>query len=469
MITEQELAKLSYPEMPRIVTNDLPGPKSREVIERALKFQTPTRPSVGGRLVVESGLGAGIKDPDDNIYLDMSAGVAVSSVGRNHPKVIAAVRDQSERLMHSAGLINETTVALAEKLSSVMPKGLAGECFTWFGLSGSSAVETAIKFAKAITGRSQIVAFEGGYHGVFHGSVALTTREGYRDRFRPFMPGAMHLPYAYCYRCFADLKYPECNIACARYADYKLTTPNTGAEDVAAVIVEPMQADGGYLDPPVEFLQSLRETCTKRGILLIADEVQAGGGRTGKMWSVEHAGVVPDMMTWAKAIGGDMPLAGLTMHRKYYDQLPKSSQVITAAENALANVVALANLDILTDPDANLIGRAAIVGEEMKAELIGLLGDSAIVDDIRGRGFFIGLELVESKRSRKPLDAKAVGQILRRCEQSGVRVMSCGRYSTAVRLMPPLITTRQHFREGLRLFADAVTSVEKELPKAGAA
>ena len=463
MISEEELAQLSYPVMPKMVTNDLPGPKSRDIIERALNFQTPTRPSVGGRLVIENGMGAGFEDPDGNIYIDMSAGVAVSSVGRNHPKVVAAIKAQSERLMHSAGLVSETTVALAEKLSSFMPQGLAGECFTWFGMSGSSAAETAIKFAKAITGRSQIVAFEGAYHGVFNGTIALTTRESFRSHFRPFMPGAIHLPYAYCYRCFADLKYPDCNVACAKYAEYKLTTPNTGADDVAAVIVEPMQADGGYLDPPIEFMRMLRDICDRKGIILIADEVQAGGGRTGKMWSVEHSGVVPDMITWAKAIGGDMPLSGVSLHKKYYDRLPKSSQVITAAENALANVVGLANLDILTDPDANLIDRAAVVGVEMMAELSRLLSASDIVDDIRGRGFFIGLELVESKLSRRPLETKFVGQILRRCEQNGVRVMSCGRYGSSIRLMPPLTITKVHFREGLRVFAEAVASVENEL------
>jgi 4-aminobutyrate aminotransferase len=324
-------------------------------------------------------------------------------------------------------------------------------------------VETAIKFAKAITGRSQIVAFEGAYHGVLHGTLALTTRENFRARFRPFVPGAIHLPYAYCYRCFADLKYPSCNVACAKYVDYKLTTPNTGADDVAAVVVEPMQADGGYLDPPVEFLQHLRETCTRKGILLIADEVQAGGGRTGKMWSVEHSGVVPDMITWAKAIGGDMPLSGVTIHRKYYDLLPRSSQVITAAENALGNVVGLANIEILTDPASDLIGRTAVVGKEMKAELLRLLGKSDIVDDIRGRGFFIGLELVESKQSRNPLDGKSVGRILQHCERNGVRIMSCGRHGSSIRLMPPLVITSAHFREGLRVFAEAVASVEQEL------
>lgn len=466
MISEEELADLSYPVMPNILTNDLPGPKARAIVERALQFQTPTRPSVGSKLVIESGFGAGITDPDGNVYLDMSAGVAVSSVGRNHPKVVAAVRDQSERLMHSAGLINETTVALAEKLSAVMPAGLAGECFTWFGMSGSSAVETAIKFAKAITGRSQIVAFEGAYHGVFHGSLALTTRENYRTPYLPLMPGAIHLPYAYCYRCFIGRDSQNCGSACSKYAEYKLTTPNTGADDVAAVIVEPLQADGGYIDPPVEFMQTLRDICTRRGIILIADEVQAGGGRTGKMWSVEHSGVVPDMITWAKAVGGDMPLAGVTVHKRYYDLLPKSSQVITAAENAIPNVVGLANLELLSDPEHDLVGRAAVVGEEMKQELHRLLDDSEIVDDIRGRGFFIGLELVESKSTRAPLPTTAVGRIARECERSGVRIMSCGRYGSAIRLMPPLTITRAHFREGLRIFAEAVKLVEGEMKSA---
>src|SRR5262249_53225158 len=154
---------------------------------------------------------------DGNIYLDMTAGVAVSSVGRNHPRVVEAVRTQSGKLMHSAGLVTETTVALARKLCELMPIGLRGECFTWFGMSGSAAVETAIKYAKAITRRSQIVAFEGAYHGVFHGSLALTTRENFRIPFRPLMPGAIHMPYAYCYRCFADLKYPSCEVACGKY------------------------------------------------------------------------------------------------------------------------------------------------------------------------------------------------------------------------------------------------------------
>ena len=463
MISENELAILSYPDMPKITSNDLPGPKARWIIEEAMKLQTPTRPSVRGNIVIQEGLGAGIKDPDGNIYLDMSAGVAVSSVGRNHPRVVEAVRSQSGKLMHSAGLVTETTVALARKLSELMPMGLRGECFTWFGMSGSAAVETAIKYARAITRRSQIVAFEGAYHGVFHGSLALTTRENFRIPFRPLMPGAIHMPYAYCYRCFADLKYPSCEVACGKYLDYKLMTPNTGAEDVAAVIVEAMQADGGYIDPPVEFMQSLRETCTRKGILLIVDEVQAGAGRTGKMWSVEHYGIAPDMLVWAKAVGGDLPLSGLTVHNRYYDKLPPASQVITSAENALANIVGLANLEILTDPQTNLIERCALIGREIKQYFLSASNGSRIIGEVRGRGLFIGIELVSDKKARKPLPPAAIAKILQKCEQRGARIMACGRHGSTIRLMPPLIITRDHLRKGSDILLAAIKESEGDI------
>lgn len=463
MISEGELARLSYPEMPKMIGNDVPGPKSRGIIEEAAKLQTPTRPSVRGTLVIDEGLGAGIKDPDGNIYIDMSAGVAVSSVGRNHPRVVEAVRSQAGKLMHSAGLVSKSTVELARKVSSVMPEGLRDECFTWFGMSGSSAIETAIKYAKAITGRSQIVAFEGAYHGVFHGALALTTRENFRAAFGPLMPGAIHLPYAYCYHCFAGLSYPSCNVACAKYADYKLTTPNTGADDVAAVIVESMQADGGYIDPPIEFLKALREICTKKGILFIVDEVQAGAGRSGKMWAIEHFGVVPDMIAWAKAVGGDMPLAGLTIHNRYYDKLPAASQVLTSAENAIANVVGITNLEILTDQKDDLLGRCSVVGEEMKQQLLAASKTSPIIDEVRGRGLFVGVELVSDKKTRKPLPSNIMGKILKRCEQRGVRIMGCGRYGSTVRLMPPLVITREHLRKGCDVLIDSIKESEGEI------
>jgi 4-aminobutyrate aminotransferase len=466
MISEPELQALSYPDMPLLVGNSMPGPKSQDMLDRAHRFQSPTRPSVKGALVIEEARGAGIKDRDGNILIDLSGGVAVAGVGRNHPKVIAAIENQCRKLMHSAGLVNETTVALAEKLSALMPEGLRDECFTWFGMSGSGAVETAIKFARAISGRSQIVAFEGAYHGVFHGSLALTTRTSFRTGFRPFVPGEMHMPYAYCYRCFVGQEYPGCGTSCARYFDYKLSTPNTGADDVAAVIIESMQADGGYIDPPIEFMQQLRETCTRNGILLIIDEIQAGAGRTGKMWAIEHYGIVPDMLIWAKAVGGDLPLSGVTLHNRYKDRLPPASQVITGAENALANAVALVNLELLSDPEADLIGRSVTLGREIKAKFEAEAITNRIIGDVRGRGFFIGIELVADRPTRAPLPGASMGRILKTCEMHGVRIMACGRHGSTIRLMPSLTITRAHFHAACDILIDALRQEAASLPQA---
>ena len=465
MISEADLAALSYRDMPKIVSNRHPGPASRTLIDQALAYQTPTRPSIHGKLAIEEGFGAGIKDADANVYIDMSAGVAVSGVGRNHPRVVEAIRSQSNKLMHTAGLVSDTTVALSRKLSGLMPLGLRDNCFTWFGMSGSAAIETALKYAKAITGRSQILAFEGAYHGVFHGALAMTTREAYRKPYGALMPGVFHMPYAYCYRCFAGLHYPECGIACARYLENKLTTPNTGAEDVAAIFVEPMQADGGYIDPPVEFIQTLREVCDRTGILLIADEVQAGGGRTGRMWSIEHYDVAPDMVVWAKAVGGDMPLSGVTVHERYLECLPMSSQVVTSAENAIANVVGMANLEILSDPEMDLLSRCAALGEEIRARIAKAGEHSAVIGEVRGRGFFIGIELVRDRKTHEPVSPHSMGMITSECERRGVRVMSCGRYGSVIRLMPPLIITRVHLELAVDIVLDVIREHEHELLK----
>ena len=189
----------------------------------------------------------------------------------------------------------------------------------------------------------------------------------------------------------------------------------------------------------------------------------AGGGRTGKLWAIEHSGVEPDMLVWAKAVGGDVPLSGLTVHNRYHDKLPPSSQVITSAENALANVVALANLEILTDPDADLLGRSLVIGDEVKQRLKEAAAESKIIDEVRGRGFFIGIELVSDKDTRQPLDTKHVRLIAGRCEQRGVRVMSCGRYGSTIRLMPPLIITRDHLRKAVDVLVDVIRESENEI------
>jgi 4-aminobutyrate aminotransferase len=453
MISEQELAGLSYPEAPKIVTK-IPGPKSQKILEAVPRYESLTRPGGAAPPVFDEGMGAAVKDPDGNIFIDMSAGVAVNSVGRRHPRVVRAMEGQLGKLMHAAEAVNTRRTELARKMSDIMPGGLRGNCVSYFTQSGSGAVETAIKFARHLTGRSQIVAFHGAYHGVWCGSGALTTGDNYRHGFGPLMPYVIHVPYAYCYRCCFGLEYPGCNLQCAKYVDYVLNTPYTAADDVAALIVEPLQGEGGYLAPPPGYMEILKEACEKKGALFIADEVQAGAGRSGKMWSIEFSDVVPDMLIWGKGLGGDLPMAGLTFKADFADKLEPASQPGTFAGNALSAAVCMTNIDILTDKNYDLMGRAAKLGEEVVARLKEESRKINIIGDVRGRGLFIGIELVENKDTKEPLSAETMGDILSGLLNRGVIAVPCGRYHNVIRFMPPLTITREYLEKAVDIVLD---------------
>jgi 4-aminobutyrate aminotransferase len=446
MISEEELAKLSYPGAPKIVTK-IPGPKSQEIIRDVPKYESLTRPGGATPPVYDEGMGATVKDADGNIYIDILAGVAVNAVGRRHPKVIKAIEGQMEKLMHAGEAVNTRRTELAKKISSIMPEGLRGNSVSYFTQSGSGAVETAIKFARHLTGRSQIVAFHGAYHGVWCGSGALTTGDHYHHGYGPLMPYVIHVPYAYCYRCCFGLEYPTCDLQCAKYVDYVLNTPYTAADDVAALIVEPQQGEGGYLVPPPGYMEILKKACEKHGALFIADEIQAGAGRSGKMWSIEHSDVVPDMLTWGKGLGGDLPMAGLTFRADFADKLVEASQPGTFAGNALSSVVCMTNIDILTDKNYDLMDRAAQLGEETKARLQEVSKDIGIIGDVRGRGLFIGVELVKNKETKEPLPAGTMGKILSDLLSQGIIAVPCGRYQNVIRFMPSLIITKEYLKE----------------------
>jgi len=461
MISEKELAKLSYPDAPKIVTDKIPGPKSQKILEDVPKYESMTRPP-GAALppVYDEGMGATVKDPDGNIYIDMAAGVAVNNVGRRHPRVVKAIEEQCTKLLHAAEATSTRRSELAKKISTIMPEGLRGNCVSYFALSGSGAVETAIKFARHITGRAQIVAFHGAYHGVWYGSGTLTTSPRIRRGYGYLIPEVIHMPYAYCYRCAFNLEYPSCGIQCGKYLDHVLNTPSTAADNVAAVIIEPHQAEGGYVPPPPEFLKIVKEACEKCGALFIADEVQAGAGRTGKMWSIEHSGVVPDMVIWGKGMGGDLPMAGVTFRADLEQKLEGCVQPQTFAGNALSCAVCMANIDILTDKNDDLLGRTAQLGEEAKgmfqvgAKSIGIIGD------IRGRGLMIGVELVKDKETKQPIDASVTKQILGQLLNCGVIAISCGRYSHVLRLAPSLIITREYFKKATDIILSVLKDVE---------
>ena len=445
MISETELAKLSYPGAPEILTT-IPGPKSMKVLADVPKYESLTRPGGAAPPVWDEGLGATVKDPDGNLYIDMTAGVAVSAVGRRHPLVIKAMEKQMGKIMHAIEAVHSRRTELANKISDVMPAGLRGKCVTYFTQSGSGAVETAIKFAHRVTGKSQIVAFHGAYHGVWCGSGALTTGDDYRV-YGPMMPDVIHVPYAYCYRCCFGLKYPSCELQCAKYVDYVLNTPYTAANDVAALIIEPQQGEGGYLVPPPGYLESIKRSCEKKDCLFIADEIQAGAGRSGKMWSIEHSSVVPDMLTWGKGMGGDLPMAGVTFRADLAAKTPDASQPGTFAANALSCVVCKTNIDIITDKSYDLMGRAAKLGDEVIAELQAGAKKTSIIGDVRGRGFFIGVELVKDKVTREPLLFDKVQAILGDLLNQGVTCLPCGRYHNVVRFMPSLVITKQYLKK----------------------
>lgn len=463
MISETELAKLSHSGAPKIITR-IPGPRSMKVLADVPKYESLTRPGGANPPVWDEGLGATVKDPDGNLYIDMTAGVAVSAVGRRHPLVVKAMEKQMGKIMHAIEAVHSRRTELAKKISGIMPAGLRGKCVTYFTQSGSGAVETAIKFAHRVTGKNQIVAFHGAYHGVWCGSGALTTGDNYRS-FGPMMPDVIHVPYPYCYRCCFGMKYPACNLQCAKYVDYVLNTPYTAANNVAALIIEPQQGEGGYLVPPPGYLESIKKSCEKNGCLFIADEVQAGAGRSGKMWSIEYSDVVPDLLTWGKGMGGDLPMAGVTFKADLAANLPEASQPGTFAGNALSCVVCLTNIDILTDKNYNLMGRAVKLGSDMLTRLQAGAKKTRIIGDVRGRGFFIGIELVRDKVTREPLPADKVDAILGDLLSRGVTCVPCGRYHNVLRFMPPLVITKAYFEKAVDILLSVIHHAESNANK----
>lgn len=458
MISEEELAKLSYPEAPKIVTAKVPGPKGQALYDESLKLQTPTR--VGGMglpFVWEEARGATAKDPDGNIMINMTGGIAVNTVGQCHPKVVEAIREQATKVMHTIDMVSIVNQKLAKRLSEIMPEGLRGNCFTAFAASGSGAVETAVKYARYITKKSQIVAFHGSYHGVWGISMTMTTGDHYRTGWGPLAPAIIHAPYPYTYRWpFKVETEAECGEQAAAYLDYLLNTPYTAADDVAAVFIEPVIGEGGYVYPPPGFVKRVEEICRKNGCLFVVDEVQAGFGRTGKMWSCEWDGAVPDMLVWGKGVGGDQPLTGVTVCADLASKLGELTQPLTFTANAVACAAALANIDIMTDEKDDLIGRAAVVGEEIKKRLSDFAKDSRIMGEVRGKGFMLAVEFVEDKKTKKPVSGMAIGNLMWMMRDRGVLAFPCGRYGNVMRFMPPLVCTREHFNKAIDIFLDIV-------------
>ena len=421
--------------LPHILTS-LPGPKARAIIERDQQVISPSY-TRSYPLVAVRGDGAMVEDPDGNRFLDFAAGIAVVATGHCHPKVVKAIQDQAAKLIHMSGtdFYYENMVQLAEKLARLVPGEVPRRVY--FGNSGTEAIEAAIKLARYKTGRTQFVAFRGAFHGRTMGSLALTASKSRQRRgFFPMMPGSHHMPYADCYRCAYGKSPESCAVECVEAIESELFRTSLPPEDCAAIFVEPVQGEGGYIVPPKKFFEALRRLADDYGILLVFDEVQSGMGRTGKMFACEHFGAVPDIIALAKGIASGLPLGAMIARAELMDW-PQGAHASTFGGNPVAVAASLETIELLEN---GLVENAARVGAYLLGRLRDLPQRFPNVGDVRGLGLMIGIELVQDQKTKERAP-KLRDQVVDLCFQGGLLVLGAG--PNSIRLCPPLIITER--------------------------
>ncbi|MBZ5606064.1 MAG: acetyl ornithine aminotransferase family protein [Acidobacteriia bacterium] len=421
-------------DLPHLVTA-LPGPKAQQIIQRDGAVMSPSY-TRSYPLVADRGEGAIIHDVDGNRFLDFTAGIAVVSTGHCHPKIVEAIRAQAGRLIHMSGtdFYYANMVDLAEKLAMLAPGDMPRRVY--FGNSGTEAIESAIKLARYHTGRGRFIAFFGSFHGRTMGSLGLTGSKSVQQKgFFPVMQGVHHVPYANCYRCAYGKTPDTCAVECVKVIEDQLFRHTVPPEEVAAIFVEPVQGEGGYVVPPKKFFDELRTLADKYEILIAADEVQSGMGRTGKMFASEHFDLVPDIMTLAKGIASGMPLGAMVARADVMDWRP-GAHASTFGGNPVCVSAALATIELL---EQELVDNAARVGAHMKARLAEFPRKFPIVGDVRGLGLMIGIEIVrdQATKERAP-DLR--DKIERMCFERGLLVLGAG--PNSIRLSPPLVITK---------------------------
>ncbi len=438
----------------RHIKTELPGPKARELLARDALVVSPSYPR-DYPFVMSHGSGAEVWDVDGNRFLDFAAGIAVCSTGHSHPSVVGAIKDAADRFLHiSSDYWHEGQVRLAERLNELSP--MKEPAMSFFAQSGTESVEGALKLARYVTGRGRFIGFLGGFHGRTMGSLSFTSSKYTQQKgFFPTMPGVTHVPYPNNYRpLFAG---GDQGGAVLRYIEDVLFAHNVPAGEVAAILVEPIQGEGGYLVPPDGFLAGLRELCDRHGILLIFDEVQSGIGRTGKMFAAQHWDVAPDIMTLAKGLGSGMPIGMVVAKRSIMQQWLRGAHGNTYGGNPLCCAAALATLDLV---ESGLCDNAARVGEYFTKALRKLAGRFEVIGEIRGKGLMIGMELVTDRIARTPASTLCEA-LITRAYHNGLILLSCGR--STVRFMPPLMIRESDVDEAVELLE---RSLEEALPAA---
>lgn len=420
----------------------LPGPKAEAMLKRDSLVVSPSYPR-DYPFVISHARGAEAWDVDGNRFLDFMAGIAVTGTGHSHPKVVQAITEAAQKFVHiSSDYWHENQIALAEKISALNPVG--GPAMSFFCQSGTESVEAAIKLARNVSGRGRFIAFLGGFHGRTMGSLSFTSSKYTQQKgFFPTMPGVTHVPYPNPYRpLFAG---NDQGAAVLNYIENVLFRNNVPASEVAAILIEPLQGEGGYLVPPDGFLKGLRELCDRHGILLIFDEVQSGIGRTGKMFAAEHSGVVPDIMTLAKGLGSGLPIGMAVAKRSLMEKWQRGSHGNTYGGNPVCCAAALATLDLVS---SEYCANAARVGDYFIGRLRDLQKKYECIGEVRGKGLMLGMELVEDRTTKVPA-SKLTEQLIRQCYLNGMLLLSCG--VSTIRFMPPLMIDKAHVDEAITI------------------
>lgn len=433
---------------------NLPGPIGADYVARDHRTMSPSY-TRSYPFVIGHGRGAEVWDVDGHRFLDFNAGIAVTATGHSHPAVVEAIKAQADKFLHYSGtdFYYPAQIELAEKLSDIVP--ISDSPLVFFTNSGTESIEAAMKLARYATGRHRFLAFRGGFHGRTLGALSLTASKFVqRQGFGPMVPGVDHIDFGYCYRCPINLHYPSCELECVRRIETEIFRTNVPPLEVAAIFVEPVQGEGGYVVPPPGWMEALRQLCNKYGILLVADEVQTGFGRTGKMFGMEHHGVEPDIICLAKGIASGMPLGAMVARRQLMTW-PPGTHASTFGGNPVSCAAALATIDLLED---GYIEHSRIEGAYLQDRLLQMAQHHPSIGDVRGLGLMVGVELVHDKVTRKRAP-ELRNELIDTCYYHGLLIIGCG--PNTVRFAPPLMIPRAQLDEGLVIFERVLSQLEE--------
>lgn len=438
----------------KIVT-EVPGPKSRQLytemeqsVPRGVGHLTP--------VAVSHAKGATVTDVDGNTYLDFAGGIGTLNVGHCPDEVVKAIKDQADNYLHTCFhvLIYEPYIRLANKLNTITPGQFPKK--TMLVNSGAEAVENAIKIAKYHTKRYGVLSFLEAFHGRTALTMTLTGQmQPYKYNFGPSIPWVYHLPYAYCYRCPCGQTYPSCELACVKYVE-QIFNSVISSDAIAALIVEPVQGEGGFIVPPKEFLPELYKICKEKGIVFIDDEVQTGIARTGKMFAIEYSQIEPDMLLTAKSLGGGTVLSAVTGKADIMDAPHAGGLGTTFGGHPLSCQASLAALDLIDKN--NLIARSMSIGDKMKRAFLAMQEKYPIIGDVRGLGAMVAIELVKDRATKEPAP-KESALIRKKCYESGLIIIGAGIHANVIRILVPLVITDEELEEGLSILEESFKSI----------